>query len=53
MNCVKWVEAKYFRLCLEVTPQCTGINALPVYESNSIFDLLKFKKLRPSDNMKE
>ena len=53
MNCVKWVEVKYFHLCLEVTPQCTGINALPVYESNSIFDPFKLKKLRPSNDMKE
>ena len=53
MNCVKEVEVEFFHLCLEVTPQCAEINALPVYESASTFDPLNLKKFRPSDAMKE
>jgi len=54
MNCVKWVEVKYFHLNLEVTPQCTEINAFLVYEAGSTFDPLNLKKkLRRSNDMKE
>jgi len=47
MNCVKWVEVKFFHLCLEVTPQCAEINELPVNESGFTFDPLQFKIFVP------
>jgi hypothetical protein len=44
MNYLTWVEITFFHLCLEVTPQCTEINALPVFECGFTFDPLKVKK---------
>jgi hypothetical protein len=53
MNCVKWVEVKFFSLCLEERRKCAEINAISVFASGSIFDPLKAEKFLPSDDMKE